>query len=291
MGQVLYIFYLSKILDFLDTVFIILGKKWQQLSFLHVYHHTSIFLFYWLNLHVGYDGDIFLTIVLNGFIHTVMYTYYFVSMHTQHVWWKEFLTLMQMVQFVVMNSQALYLLYSACASFPHNLVVAYLYYILTMLFLFGMFYIKSYKKMPLVAIKDKSGKTEKVRVEKIENELLKELGAVVDKAICVGEGQSSLGVILSLKTTSKGTLPSGGPVNSNSTTPEQAASDAVWRAFCQAAINKVNNVRSKEAGKIRNFVIAKKSFSASSGELDGRGKVNRKVICKTFESEIRDMYA
>lgn len=41
---ILYVFYLSKILDFLDTVFIIAEKRWKQLSFLHVYHHTSIFL-------------------------------------------------------------------------------------------------------------------------------------------------------------------------------------------------------------------------------------------------------
>lgn len=41
---ILYVFYISKILDFLDTVFIILEKRWKQLSFLHVYHHTSIFL-------------------------------------------------------------------------------------------------------------------------------------------------------------------------------------------------------------------------------------------------------
>ena len=41
---ILYVFYLSKILDFADTLFIILDKKWKQLSFLHVYHHTSIFL-------------------------------------------------------------------------------------------------------------------------------------------------------------------------------------------------------------------------------------------------------
>jgi elongation of very long chain fatty acids protein 4 len=41
---ILWVFYMSKILDFLDTVFIILEKRWQQLSFLHVYHHTSIFL-------------------------------------------------------------------------------------------------------------------------------------------------------------------------------------------------------------------------------------------------------
>jgi hypothetical protein len=41
---ILYVFYLSKVLDFLDTFFIIAEKRWQQLSFLHVYHHTSIFL-------------------------------------------------------------------------------------------------------------------------------------------------------------------------------------------------------------------------------------------------------
>ena len=41
---ILYVFYLSKILDFADTVFIILEKRWKQLSFLHVYHHTSIFM-------------------------------------------------------------------------------------------------------------------------------------------------------------------------------------------------------------------------------------------------------
>jgi elongation of very long chain fatty acids protein 4 len=41
---ILWVFYLSKILDFLDTVFIIVDRKWKQLSFLHVYHHTSIFL-------------------------------------------------------------------------------------------------------------------------------------------------------------------------------------------------------------------------------------------------------
>merc|ERR1712070_1147959 len=99
MGDVLYIFYLSKILDFLDTVFIILSQKWDQLSFLHVYHHTSIFLFYWLNLNVGYDGDVYLTIVLNGFIHTIMYTYYFVSMHAREIWWKKSLTMCQLIQF------------------------------------------------------------------------------------------------------------------------------------------------------------------------------------------------
>jgi elongation of very long chain fatty acids protein 4 len=44
LAKLLWVFYLSKVLDFCDTVFIILTKKWAQLSFLHVYHHASIFL-------------------------------------------------------------------------------------------------------------------------------------------------------------------------------------------------------------------------------------------------------
>jgi elongation of very long chain fatty acids protein 4 len=44
MAEIQYIFYLSKILDFLDTVIIIQRRKWRQLSFLHTYHHTSVFL-------------------------------------------------------------------------------------------------------------------------------------------------------------------------------------------------------------------------------------------------------
>jgi len=86
---------------------------------------------------------VYLTIVLNGLIHTVMYTYYFVSLHTKDIWWKSALTLSQMVQFVFMNAQAIYLLYLDCG-FPKNITNAYLYYILTLLFLFAHFYVVSY---------------------------------------------------------------------------------------------------------------------------------------------------
>ena len=71
-ARLLWLFYVSKIWDFWDTVFIVLGKKDRQLSFLHVYHHTTIFAFYWLNLHINYDGAIYLTVLLNGAIHFVM---------------------------------------------------------------------------------------------------------------------------------------------------------------------------------------------------------------------------
>ena len=143
-GPLLWLFYISKVFDFFDTLFIILGKKWDQLSFLHVYHHLTIFLVYWMNTNIGYDGDIYLTIVLNGFIHTVMYTYYFVSMHTRDIWWKKYLTMMQLAQFLTMNAQAIYLLYSNCKTFPTRVTQIYLFYIITLFILFMKFFIDSY---------------------------------------------------------------------------------------------------------------------------------------------------
>ena len=65
-AKLLWLFYVSKIWDFWDTIFIILGKKWRQLSFLHVYHHFTVFLIYWLDMQVMYDGDVYITILLNG---------------------------------------------------------------------------------------------------------------------------------------------------------------------------------------------------------------------------------
>ncbi len=143
-ANVLWLFYVSKILDFVDTFFIVIGKKWKQLSFLHVYHHTTIFLFYWLNLHVNYDGDIYLTVVLNGLIHAIMYTYYFVSMHTRDIWWKKYLTLAQLFQFTCMNGQALVLYATGCSDAPPRVTGLYFVYIVSLFVLFLQFFVASY---------------------------------------------------------------------------------------------------------------------------------------------------
>ena len=154
-ANLLWLFYVSKIWDFWDTIFIVLGKKWRQLSFLHVYHHTTIFLFYWLNINVCYDGDIYVTILLNGFIHTVMYTYYFICMHlpkdketgkTTPIWWKSYLTTLQLIQFVTMMSQGTYLIGTGCHTVNIRLTASYIVYIMSLFYLFAQFFVQSYMK-------------------------------------------------------------------------------------------------------------------------------------------------
>jgi len=141
-------FYLSKALDFVDTMFMIIKGNWRQVSFLHVYHHFSIFLFYWLNAQCNYDGDAYFSIVLNGSIHFVMYGYYFVTafnvtvpmfikkpsqIHSSH---NSSLMELQGVALLTMNG---------CGS-SRRVTILFMVYISTMLVLFMNFKRQNYKK-------------------------------------------------------------------------------------------------------------------------------------------------
>jgi elongation of very long chain fatty acids protein 4 len=159
MAFVLHIFYLSKVLDFADTVFMIVKGNWHQVSFLHVYHHTSIFLVYWLNANVSYDSDIYFTIVLNGVIHFIMYGYYLATTFNipVPVFIKKSITNSQLLQFCCMETQGFCLVFGGCA-FPRNVTILYMVYIVTMLVLFLDFKRKAYsssKKSKAEAGKDK----------------------------------------------------------------------------------------------------------------------------------------
>lgn len=43
-------YYFSKLLEFCDTFFFILRKKEKQLTFLHVYHHSTMFSLWWIGI-------------------------------------------------------------------------------------------------------------------------------------------------------------------------------------------------------------------------------------------------
>jgi hypothetical protein len=43
-------YYVSKLIEFCDTFFFILRKKDNQLTFLHVYHHSTMFSLWWIGI-------------------------------------------------------------------------------------------------------------------------------------------------------------------------------------------------------------------------------------------------
>jgi len=153
MAFVLHIFYLSKVLDFADTVFMIVKRNWRQVSFLHVYHHTSIFLIYWLNANTFYDSDIYFTIVLNGAIHFIMYGYYLATTFNVVVptFIKKSITNSQLIQFCAMEVQGACMLFGPGCGAPRNVTILYMVYISTMLVLFLDFKRRAYSSAKLKA--------------------------------------------------------------------------------------------------------------------------------------------
>jgi elongation of very long chain fatty acids protein 4 len=99
-----------------------------------------------MNTRIGYDGDVYYTIVLNSFVHFVMYGYYQLTTLNIPVpkTIKMLVTKLQMFQFVTMNGQAIYLLTMGC-EYPRTLTYIYFIYILSLLVLFQDFSNKTYK--------------------------------------------------------------------------------------------------------------------------------------------------
>ncbi|XP_039149901.1 elongation of very long chain fatty acids protein 4 isoform X1 [Drosophila simulans] len=140
-------FYISKILEFADTAFFILRHKWNQLSFLHVYHHSTMFLFCWIYVKWLPTGSIFFPSMINSFVHVIMYSYYALSVLGPRVqkflWWKRYLTGLQLVQFTIILFWTLQLVYRGC-EYGKWLAPIGAAYMVPFLFMFGRFYAQKY---------------------------------------------------------------------------------------------------------------------------------------------------
>ncbi|GAB2279461.1 hypothetical protein Dimus_014100 [Dionaea muscipula] len=95
-----YVFYLSKILEFVDTLLIIVsGSSIRRLSFLHVYHHATVVVMCYLWLETA--QSLFpVALVTNSTVHTIMYSYYLLCGLGIRPSWKRLVTDCQILQFV-----------------------------------------------------------------------------------------------------------------------------------------------------------------------------------------------
>jgi len=164
MARMIWIFYMSKIPEFGDTIIMALKKNFHQISFLHVYHHTSIFFIWWIITYYAPGGESYFSAALNSWIHILMYAYYCWSAlapkptpgpdgklpkprPTQPAYYKQWITRLQMTQFCVMLLQAIWDLWiEPPKNYPRFCAWILFYYMFTMLALFGNFYVQSYLK-------------------------------------------------------------------------------------------------------------------------------------------------
>jgi hypothetical protein len=93
-----YLNYLLKYYELSDTLLMVLKKK--DIPFLHTYHHTMTLVLTHVEL-VGNVAVQWVPITLNLAVHVIMYYYYMLATFGYEVWWKKYLTSLQIIQFVI----------------------------------------------------------------------------------------------------------------------------------------------------------------------------------------------
>jgi len=143
----LYIFYVSKFYELFDTVILVLKKK--PLIFLHWYHHTIVLAMTWSWLHFEMNFAC-LGMLANTAVHVAMYYYYFAATLGMKVWYKKYITTMQLVQFSAsFILSIIFKLYSmdggVCIGNQFGIFEFSLAVNITFFFLFARFYQQNYK--------------------------------------------------------------------------------------------------------------------------------------------------
>lgn len=146
LGFIVWVHYNNKYVEFLDTVFMALRKKDNQITFLHVYHHVLLVWAWYCATKYGTTGDCYFGAICNSFVHVLMYGYYLLALLKVNTPWKRWLTKIQLVQFCVCFAQASYVMYNN--HYPAWLGGLQIFVMVNMLVLFGNFYHKSYTTAP-----------------------------------------------------------------------------------------------------------------------------------------------
>jgi hypothetical protein len=138
--------YVSKFLDFFDTAFILLRRKKEQFSFLHVYHHASIGPVWGLLLLLGFgSGTPVFGAFINSLVHVLMYSHYLVASFGVRNPLKRVLTLFQICQFYACIAHAVVVFVAPFErEYIRGLALLQIVYHVSMIVLFSSFYTNRY---------------------------------------------------------------------------------------------------------------------------------------------------
>ncbi|XP_067654788.1 very long chain fatty acid elongase 2-like [Haliotis asinina] len=147
LAHVCWWFYFSKLIELLDTVFFVLRKKSNQISFLHLYHHSTMPILWWAGARFVPGGEGYFSASINCLIHVIMYLYYLLSAMgpsmRKYLWWKKYMTTMQLMQFWAILSHTIYSIYLDCG-YPLGYNIGFLTYMISHIVLFSNFYYQNY---------------------------------------------------------------------------------------------------------------------------------------------------
>uniref|UniRef100_A0A8C4J260 Elongation of very long chain fatty acids protein 1 n=2 Tax=Dromaius novaehollandiae TaxID=8790 RepID=A0A8C4J260_DRONO len=159
MVSVAWLFVFSKFIELTDTVIFVLRKKNEQVTFLHLFHHSVLPWSWWWGAKFGPGGMGSFHAMINSMVHVVMYFYYGLSAagpaFQKYLWWKKHITAIQLAQFVIVSIHIsqYYFMPSCQYQFPIFIHLIWIYGTIFFI-LFSNFWYQSYtkgKRLPKVA--------------------------------------------------------------------------------------------------------------------------------------------
>ncbi|KAJ8395623.1 hypothetical protein AAFF_G00031040 [Aldrovandia affinis] len=186
MAWTCWLYYFSKFIEMLDTIFFVVRKKNSQVSFLHVLHHSIMPFTWWFGVKFAAGGMGTFHALLNCIVHVIMYSYYGLSAlgpaYQKYLWWKKYMTTVQLVQFVLVTVHIGQYFFMKDCQYQHPIFVYVIgLYGLMFLVLFLNFWYHAYikgKRLPKVAQKCDTVQNGSA-VKNAESELLAQQGANV----------------------------------------------------------------------------------------------------------------
>ncbi|CAG2172093.1 unnamed protein product [Oppiella nova] len=137
-----YIFFLSRMAEYMDTIFFVLRKKNNQVSNLHVFHHSIVPIAIWSVFKFVPSVENAMYPFINSIVHVIMYLYYtlasFGDRFEPYLKWKKYLTGLQLIQFIIIIMHSIRAPFIGCN-------VSSAYFLLISTALGGIFFYLFYK--------------------------------------------------------------------------------------------------------------------------------------------------
>lgn len=150
--RVAWMFYISKYIELLDTVFFVLRKKQSQITFLHVFHHSVMPWSWWWGVTLTPAGGMgTFHPMVNSAVHVIMYFYYGLSAagprFQKYLWWKKYMTAIQLIQFILVSIHITqyYFMERCDYQFPLWIHLIWMYGVFFFI-LFSHFWVQAYMK-------------------------------------------------------------------------------------------------------------------------------------------------
>lgn len=141
--RIIYLFYISKYYEFGDTFLLYLNGK--SPIFLQKYHHIGAVISW--HLMYTYKVDmVWMASILNSFVHTIMYSYYFgclLKIEQLRII-KKYITSLQLTQFFVLYSNFYFYRPPIETWFNYYIIIFFAVYGVGVIGLFGKFYYDTY---------------------------------------------------------------------------------------------------------------------------------------------------